>query len=102
MLSRRVQQKLSSRGIDSSALARLASGDAKQVGFLQLNAAGRDAGLTSELGLHQGAGPWSWPGSCHRDPGGTPFTLSRFYITCCVADAVPIGVHVSAGGGSWA
>jgi uncharacterized repeat protein (TIGR03943 family) len=26
-----------------------------------------------------------------------PFQLSRFYITCCVADAVPVGVHVSRG-----
>jgi uncharacterized membrane protein YcgQ (UPF0703/DUF1980 family) len=25
---------------------------------------------------------------------GRPFTLSRFYITCCVADAAPIGVRV--------
>jgi uncharacterized repeat protein (TIGR03943 family) len=86
--------KLSSRGIDSSALARLASRDAKQVGFLQLNAAGRDAELTSELGLREGrsvelAGFVSEP--------GRTFTLSRFYITCCVADAVPIGVHVAAG-----
>jgi len=23
-----------------------------------------------------------------------PFTLGRFYITCCVADAIPIGVTV--------
>jgi uncharacterized repeat protein (TIGR03943 family) len=86
--------KLSSRGIDSSALARLASRDAKHVGFLQLNAAGRDAGLTRELGLGEGR-PVELIGFV-SDTGQT-FTLSRFYITCCVADAVPIGVHVSAG-----
>jgi putative membrane protein len=87
--------KLSSRGIDSSALARLASRDAKHVGFLQLNAAGRDDGLTRELGLAEGR---SVELTGFVSKTGRPFTLSRFYITCCVADAVPIGVRVSAGG----
>jgi len=86
--------KLSSRGIDSSALARLASRDAKQIGFLQLNAAGRDDKLTGELGLHEGR---SVELAGFVSESGRTFTLSRFYITCCVADAVPIGVHVSAG-----
>jgi putative membrane protein len=83
--------KLSSRGIDSTALARLASRDAKHVGFLQLNAAGRDDGLTRELGLGAGR-PVELTGFVSKT--GRPFTLSRFYITCCVADAVPIGVRV--------
>jgi putative membrane protein len=87
--------KLSSRGIDSSALARLASRDAKHVGFLQLNAAGRDDGLTRELGLAEGR---SVELTGFVSETGRLFTLSRFYITCCVADAVPIGVRVSAGG----
>jgi putative membrane protein len=86
--------KLSSRGIDSSALARLASRDAKQIGFLQLNAAGRDEGLTRELGLGEGK---SVELTGFVSDTGRLFTLSRFYITCCVADAVPIGVRVSAG-----
>jgi len=86
--------KLSSRGIDSAALARLASRDAKQIGFLQLNAAGRDAGLTRELGLGEGR---SVELTGFVSGTGAVFTLSRFYITCCVADAVPIGVRVSAG-----
>jgi putative membrane protein len=86
--------KLSSRGIDSSALARLASRDAKHVGFLQLNAAGRDEGLTRELGLAEGK---SVELTGFVSDTGRSFTLSRFYITCCVADAVPIGVRVSAG-----
>jgi uncharacterized repeat protein (TIGR03943 family) len=85
--------KLSSRGIDSSALARLASRDAKQVGFLQLNAAGRDDGLTRELGLAAGR---SVELTGFVSKIGRPFTLSRFYISCCVADAVPIGVRVLA------
>ena len=86
--------KLSSRGIDSSALARLASRDAKHIGFLQLNAAGRDEGLTRELGLGEGK---SVELTGFVSSTGRLFTLSRFYITCCVADAVPIGVRVSTG-----
>jgi uncharacterized repeat protein (TIGR03943 family) len=83
--------KLSSRGIDSSALARLAANDAKQIGFLQLNAAGRDEQLARELGLSEGR-PVELTGFVSQT--GRPFTLSRFYITCCVADAVPVGVRV--------
>jgi uncharacterized repeat protein (TIGR03943 family) len=83
--------KLSSRGIDSAALARLASRNAKEVGFLQLNAAGRDDDLTRQLGLGSGK-PVELLGFVSKT--GQPFTLSRFYISCCVADAVPIGVHV--------
>ena len=86
--------KLSSRGIDSAALARLASRDAKHVDFLQLYAAGRDDGLTRELGLAEGR---SVELTGFVSETGPLFTLSRFYITCCVADAVPIGVRVSAG-----
>jgi putative membrane protein len=89
--------KLSSRGIDPSALARLASRDAHDIGFLQLNAAGRDAGLSRELGLSSGT-PVHLLGFVSTEPhGGRPFELSRFYITCCVADAVPVGVHVARG-----
>jgi putative membrane protein len=88
--------KLSSRGIDPSALARLASRDAHEIGFLQLNAAGRDAGLSRELGLAPGA-PVRLVGFVSSDPRARPFELSRFYITCCVADAVPVGVHVIEG-----
>jgi uncharacterized repeat protein (TIGR03943 family) len=89
--------KLSSRGIDPSALARLASRDASTVGFLQLNAAGRDAGLSRELGLTTGRAV-QLVGFVSSNPDGRrPFELSRFYITCCVADAVPVSVHVSPG-----
>jgi uncharacterized repeat protein (TIGR03943 family) len=89
--------KLSSRGIDPSALARLASKDAHGVGFLQLNAAGRDAELSRELGLAPGT-PVRLVGFVSAQPlDGRPLELSRFYITCCVADAVPVGVHVTKG-----
>jgi uncharacterized repeat protein (TIGR03943 family) len=86
--------KLSSRGIDPSALARLASKDATGVSFLQLNAAGRDAALSRELGLSPNR-PVRLVGFVSANPGAARrFELSRFYITCCVADAVPVSVHV--------
>jgi putative membrane protein len=89
--------KLSSRGIDPSALARLATKEAHVIGFLQLNAAGRDAGLSRELGIAEGT-PVRLVGFVSSEPhAGAPFELSRFYITCCVADAVPVGVHVLKG-----
>ena len=89
--------KLSSRGIDPSALARLASRDASEIGFLQLNAAGRDDGLSRELGLASGK-PVRLTGFVTSEANGRqPFELSRFYITCCIADAVPVGVHIAPG-----
>jgi putative membrane protein len=89
--------KLSSRGIDPSALARLASRNASHIGFLQLNAAGRDATLSRELGLSAGR-PVELTGFVSTEAGTRrPFELSRFYITCCVADAVPVGVRVAPG-----
>jgi putative membrane protein len=89
--------KLSGRGIDSAALARLASRDADHLGFLQLDAAGRHAGLSRELGVSVGK-PVELAGFVSATAGSAadPFELSRFYISCCVADAVPIGVHVLA------
>jgi uncharacterized repeat protein (TIGR03943 family) len=89
--------KLSSRGIDASALARLASKDARGIGFLQLNAAGRDADLSRELGLAAGKPVRLLGFVSSRPDGERPFELSRFYITCCVADAVPVSVHVDPG-----
>ena len=88
--------KLSSRGIDPSALARLASRDASSIGFLQLNAAGRDDGLSRELGLASGK-PVRLLGFVSSPQSRRRFELSRFYITCCVADAVPVSVHVTQG-----
>ena len=88
--------KLGARGIDPTALARLASRDAREIGFLQLDAAGRDAGLSNELGIHPGS-PVRLVGFVSTAPSrpGARFELSRFYITCCVADAVPVGVLVA-------
>jgi putative membrane protein len=89
--------KLNARGVDPTALARLASRDAREIGFLQLDAAGRDAGPSNELGIHPGT-PVHLVGFVSTPPGrpGARFELSRFYITCCIADAVPVGVFVAA------
>jgi putative membrane protein len=89
--------KLNARGVDPTALARLATRDARVIGFLQLDAAGRDAGLSNELGIHTGT-PVHLVGFVSTPPtrSGARFELSRFYITCCVADAVPVGVFVAA------
>jgi putative membrane protein len=89
--------KLNARGVDPAALARLATRDARVIGFLQLDAAGRDADLANELGIHAGT-PVQLEGFVSSPPRsrGGRFELSRFYITCCVADAVPVSVFVTA------
>jgi hypothetical protein len=76
-------------------LTRLPSGDASHAGFLQLDAAGRHTGLSSDLGLSAGK-PVVLARfvSAEADSPAHPYELSGFYITCCGADAVAIGVHV--------
>jgi putative membrane protein len=87
--------KLSSRGIDPSEIARLASQNASEIGFVQLKAAGKDADLASQLAITAGRSVrlTGFVSSAPTSPRGL-FELSRFYITCCVADAIPVGVHV--------
>jgi uncharacterized repeat protein (TIGR03943 family) len=88
-------KKLTARGIDASALAELASRNAAQLSFLQVNVAGHNGRFAGENGIE--------PGRRVRLVGfvlHTPrrqdeaFELARFYITCCVADALPLGVTV--------
>jgi uncharacterized repeat protein (TIGR03943 family) len=87
--------KLSSRGIDVAALARFASRDAAGISFLQLKGAEKDADLADELGIRPGR-PVQLLGFVSERSAGEekPFVLSRFYITCCVADAIPLGITV--------
>jgi uncharacterized repeat protein (TIGR03943 family) len=90
--------KLSSRGIDPSRSPRLAPRDAAHIGCLQLDAAGRDRALSRELGLSDGR-TVELSGFVSTEAGARgAFELSRFYITCCVADAVPVSVRVAPGG----
>jgi putative membrane protein len=91
-------KRLSARGVDIAALAELESGAAGKASFLALSAAEEDPELARRKGIQ--------PGSRVRLVGfvsragqgpGAPFEISRFYITCCVADAIPIGVTVDPG-----
>ena len=88
-------KKLASRGIDSSALSQLAAGHAGELDFLALSVAQKDRKFAAENGVTAGKDVRllgfvsATPANAHA-----PFQLTRFYITCCVADSVPIGVTV--------
>jgi uncharacterized repeat protein (TIGR03943 family) len=87
--------KLSARGVDLASLAEsLSSGDS-EVSFLQIRAASDSSETAASLGIETGqqislTGLVMEP---NRAPTA-PFGLGRFYITCCVADALPISVSV--------
>ena len=88
-------KKLSARGVDLTSLAESLSSGASHADFLQIKAAADDPSSSSSLGISSGeqvdlTGFVMDAGSGPR----SPFTLGRFYITCCVADAIPIGVTV--------
>jgi putative membrane protein len=88
-------KKLTARGIDPSALAELASRNASGVGFVQVQVAGHNPKFAAESGIKPGRDVQLEGFVLHapKSPGG-PFELARFYITCCVADSVPIGVTI--------
>jgi putative membrane protein len=88
-------KKLTARGIDPSALAELASRNAAQVGFVQIQVAEHNPKFAGESGIHPGS-TVRLLGFVSKGPSskGAPFELSRFYITCCVADSVPMGVTI--------
>jgi uncharacterized repeat protein (TIGR03943 family) len=88
-------KKLTARGIDPTALAELASRNASQLGFVQVRAAEHNADFAAESGIEPGREVrlvgFVWhPPKTERGR----FDLARFYITCCVADSVPIGVTI--------
>jgi putative membrane protein len=88
-------KKLSARGVDLASLAESLSSGASKADFLQIKAAADDPSSSSSLGISAGeqvdlTGFVMKAGSGPR----APFTLGRFYITCCVADAIPIGVTI--------
>jgi uncharacterized repeat protein (TIGR03943 family) len=88
-------RKLTARGIDPSALAELASRNASGVDFAQVQVAGHNPRFAAESGIRPGRDV-SLEGFVLHVPKsrGRSFELARFYITCCVADSVPIGVTV--------
>jgi putative membrane protein len=88
-------KKLTARGVDLTSLAESLSKGATDIDFLQIKAAGDDPQAGETLGLTPGrqvdlTGFVMGAGGSPR----VPFQLGRFYITCCVADAIPIGVTV--------
>ena len=97
--------KLSSRGVDTAELARSLASDSSEVSFLQIDGAGKDKELSGTLGLHAGS-QVSLTGLV-MDPSATAkgeFELGRFYISCCVADALPVSVTIDpklVGGGPY-
>lgn len=88
-------QKLSARGVDLSELARLRSGETGELTFLDLKAAADDKELAKDRGIRPGA-PVQVTGFVTH-AGGDHFEIARFYISCCVADAIPVGVTVLPG-----
>ena len=88
-------RKLTPRGVDLTSLAESLSKGAADIDFLQIKAAGGDPEEGETLGLAPGR-QVNLTGFVMKSGTGirAPFTLGRFYITCCVADAIPIGVTV--------
>jgi putative membrane protein len=94
-------RKLTSRGIDVNRLEEVLAGDSSELGFLELNVAGRRPDFARENGIVPGR-PVDLTGLV-LDPseaGPRSFQLGRFYITCCVADSIPVGVEVDPDGAS--
>jgi uncharacterized repeat protein (TIGR03943 family) len=68
------------------------------VSFLDIRVANGDATFAREAGIHSGLRVRLLGLVTGRDdvPPGT-FELARFYVGCCVADALPVGVPVDPG-----
>ncbi|MEX2253666.1 MAG: permease [Thermoleophilaceae bacterium] len=88
-------KKLTARGIDPAALGERAAKGSQDVSFLQLSVAAKDPEFAREHEIQ--------PGRAVRLLGfvaeaprsrGAPFELSRFYVACCVADAIPFGATI--------
>ncbi len=88
-------KKLTARGVDLASLAESLSKGAADIDFLQIKAAGDDPQEGETLGLSPGrqVNLTGFVMKAGNSPKA-PFTLGRFYITCCIADAIPIGVTV--------
>jgi len=88
-------QKLTSRGVDLNALAESLADSAAPISFVQVKAASDNPAEASRVGLSEGQ-QVDLTGFVMQPAAGAkaPFQLGRFYITCCVADAIPISVPV--------
>jgi uncharacterized repeat protein (TIGR03943 family) len=84
-------RKLASRGIDASRLEAVLSSHASSISFLELRTAERHRDYAAQNGIRPGR-QLTLEGfvmRASRRPGAD-FRLGRFYITCCVADSIPI------------
>jgi putative membrane protein len=88
-------KKLTARGVDLGALARLQSGRSREITFVDMQAGVRDPEIARAKDIRPGR-PVRLSGFVSGTPtrDGTTFTLTRFYIACCVADAIPVGIDV--------
>ena len=88
-------KKLTSRGIDPTALAELAARNGSGLSFLQLKVAEHNAKFAGDNDIRPGK-EVRLLGFVAKSPGRSrsSFELARFYITCCVADSVPIGIVI--------
>jgi putative membrane protein len=90
-------KKLTSRGIDPSQLSALASSDSSELSFLQVKVAEHNAKFANDNAIHPGRGVRLLGFVAGHPTRAGSFELARFYITCCVADSVPIGVTIEPG-----
>jgi uncharacterized repeat protein (TIGR03943 family) len=88
-------KKLTARGIDPTALAELASRNSAGGDFAKVQVASHNPKFAAQSGIKPGR-DLQLEGFVMRGPKGPrhPFDLARFYIYCCVADAVPIDVTI--------
>jgi uncharacterized repeat protein (TIGR03943 family) len=94
-------RKLASRGIDASRLEAVLSARASTVSFLELRTAERHPDYAAQNGIRPGRDV-TLEGFVMRASArpNDPFRLGRFYITCCVADSIPIDEAVVPAAGS--
>jgi uncharacterized repeat protein (TIGR03943 family) len=85
----------SSRGIDPAALAHL-GGKGESANFLQVSVAETDRSFAAQNDLEPGR-TVTVTGFVAAEPSraGASFSIARFYITCCIADAVPISIRIA-------
>jgi len=88
-------RKLASRGIEPSRLEAVLSSHAAEVSFLELRTAEEHPDYAADNAIRAGrqvmlTGFVLRPAAVH----GAPFRLGRFYITCCVADSIPIDTQI--------
>jgi uncharacterized repeat protein (TIGR03943 family) len=85
----------SAGGADIGALAPPAPAGDRPISFVDLHFANRSESYASSLGIAEGMDVRLVGFVSDSDDGGS-FTLTRFYVSCCAADALPYSVTVDA------